>query len=200
MERRERKVGNGRIEVVRGDIVEEKVDAIVNAANMSLLGGGGVDGAIHDAAGKGLLEECRKLPADDKGVRCPTGEVRVTGAHGLKARFIIHGVGPIYDERRPDRAADLLRRVYESALEEAHVRGCRSIAFPAISTGVYRYPIDEAAFIAVGAANRFLASHTDGPIELVRFVLFSDRDYEVFGAALSRASEWPPAPPSATVH
>jgi O-acetyl-ADP-ribose deacetylase (regulator of RNase III) len=189
----ERTVGNGRIELVKGNIVEQDVDAIVNAANTTMLGGGGVDGAIHRAAGPSLLEECRKLPVDDDGKRCETGNVRVTGAGDLSARFVVHAVGPVYDERRADKSAELLRKVHENALAEAAERGVKSVAFPAISTGVYRFPVGEAAPIAIGAANRFLSDHTDGPIEVIRFVLFDDDSLAAFERALERTSVWPEA-------
>jgi O-acetyl-ADP-ribose deacetylase (regulator of RNase III) len=189
----ERTVGNGRIELVKGNIVEEKVDAIVNAANETLLGGGGVDGAIHRAAGPKLLEECRALPPDADGKRCPTGEVRVTSGADLPARFVVHAVGPVYDDRRADQSAELLREVHENALAEAAERGVKSIAFPAISTGAYRFPVSEAAPIAIGAANRFLSEHTSGTIEVVRFVLFNDSGLQAFERALDRTSVWPEA-------
>jgi O-acetyl-ADP-ribose deacetylase (regulator of RNase III) len=172
-------MGDGRIELVRGNIVDQEVDAIVNAANRLLAGGGGVDGAIHRAAGPELIEACRALPKGPDGNRCPTGEVRVTDAFALRARYIIHGVGPIYDDHAPPRAHALLRSVHVAALTAAAERDCRSIAFPAISTGVYGFPIDAAAEIAIGAAKDFLAVNA-GPIELVRFVLFSDRDLATF--------------------
>lgn len=131
-----------RLEVVEGDITQLTVDAIVNAANASLLGGGGVDGAIHRAAGTGLLDECRELGG------CPTGDVRVTAGYRLKARFVMHAVGPVWRGGCHDEDA-LLRRCYERALEEASARNLGSIAFPAISTGVYRFPPERAAKIAV---------------------------------------------------
>lgn len=190
----ERKVGRGRIELLLGDIVEQEVDAIVNAANTSLLGGGGVDGAIHRAAGPELVEECRSFTTDTSGRRCPTGGVRVTGAGALKAKHVIHAVGPVYDERRIDQAAELLRQVHERALVAAAERGCHSVAFPALSTGAYRYPIAEAAPIAIGAANRFLAANPGGPLELVRFVLYNEGDLRAFERALQRTSEWPVRP------
>jgi O-acetyl-ADP-ribose deacetylase len=168
-----------RIDLVRGDIVDEEVDAIVNAANAALLGGGGVDGAIHRAAGRDLLEACRALPKGPDGARCPTGEVRVTDAFALRARYIIHGVGPIYDDYEPPRAHALLRAVHVAALTAAAARGCRSIAFPAISTGVYGFPIDAAAEIAIRTAKDFLSVDAS-PLELVRFVLFSDRGLATF--------------------
>jgi O-acetyl-ADP-ribose deacetylase (regulator of RNase III) len=138
-----------RIEVVEGDITTLTVDAIVNAANESLLGGGGVDGAIHRAAGPGLLDECHALPEVRPGVRCPTGEARITGGHRLPARCVIHTVGPVWrggDHGEPERLA----ACYANALQLASDRGLASIAFPAISCGVFGYPHAPAAAVAIG--------------------------------------------------
>ena len=136
------------IEVVLGDITTLDVDAIVNAANETLLGGGGVDGAIHRAAGPGLLDECRTLPQIRRGVRCPTGEARITGGHALKARHVIHTVGPVWHGGGHGEAA-LLASCYRACLQLADAHGLRSIAFPAISCGVFGYPVDEAIAVAV---------------------------------------------------
>ncbi len=159
--------------LVLGDITTQRVDAIVNAANQGLLGGGGVDGAIHRAAGPRLLEACRSLPLVRPGVRCPTGEARVTPAFELPARYVIHAVGPRYRGRAED--ADLLAGAYRSALSLATSLGVRALAFPAISCGVYGYPHREAATVAfdVFQARRW-------PLEEVRFVLFGRAIYEVF--------------------
>lgn len=172
----------GRILVVRADITTLNVDAIVNAANERMLGGDGVDGAVHRAAGPGLLEECRRLPEVRPGVRCPTGEARITGGHRLKARYVIHTVGPI---RRGGThgESDLLRSCYRASLALAVERGIRSIAFPAISCGVYGYPIDEAARIAVEEVQRFLEGRPF-PSQ-VQFCAFSDAVAESFAAALT---------------
>lgn len=146
------------IEVVRGDITRLGVDAIVNAANERMLGGGGVDGAIHRAAGPELLAACRAVPEVAPGVRCPTGEARITPGFALPARFVIHTVGPIW--RGGDAGEPvLLASAYRSSLALAAEHGAASVAFPAISTGVYGYPADEAARIAVRTVTEWLASH-----------------------------------------
>ncbi|SEW14020.1 O-acetyl-ADP-ribose deacetylase [Luteibacter sp. 329MFSha] len=134
--------------VFEGDITTLPVDAIVNAANESLLGGGGVDGAIHRAAGPGLLAACRALPEARPGVRCPTGEARITGGFALPARFVIHTVGPVWHGGQRGEPA-LLEACYRESLRLAREHGVASIAFPAISAGVYGYPADAAAAIAV---------------------------------------------------
>ncbi len=146
----------GRIEVIQADITTLDVDAIVNAANQRLLGGGGVDGAIHRRAGPGLLEECRAIPEIRPGVRCPTGEARITGGHRLSARHVIHTVGPVWSGGDADED-DLLAACYRNSLSLAAAHGLVSIAFPAISTGVYRFPADRAAAIAVREIRAALA-------------------------------------------
>ncbi len=157
------------MKVVQGDITELEVDAIVNAANQVMLGGGGVDGAIHRAAGRELYEACLKVPEVRPGVRCPTGEARATPGFNLPAKFVIHTVGPIYRDGRhgePERLA----ACYRNSLALAAENGCKSIAFPCISTGIYGYPIADAAKIAVQECAEFLKIH-DG-IEIV-FCCFS---------------------------
>ncbi|MFN2629312.1 MAG: O-acetyl-ADP-ribose deacetylase [Gaiellaceae bacterium] len=161
------------IELVRGDIVEQEVDAIVNAANTSLLGGGGVDGAIHRAAGPELLAECRRLGG------CEPGEAKATGPGRLAARYVIHTVGPVwYGGDRGE--AEVLASCHRRSLQVAAGLGCRTVAFPAISTGVYGYPVELAAPVAVATVRQALAP----PLELVRFVLFSDRGLDAFQRAL----------------
>lgn len=141
-------IGAAMIEVWQGDITELEVDAIVNAANPSLLGGGGVDGAIHRAAGPGLLAECRELPVLQKRIRCPVGEVRITAGHSLKARYVLHTVGPIWHGGLQDEPR-LLASCYRQSLDLASQMQIHSIAFPAISCGIYGYPLHLAVQVAV---------------------------------------------------
>ena len=159
-----------RLEVMQGDITTLAVDAIVNAANQTLLGGGGVDGAIHRAAGPDLLKACRDLGG------CPTGEARITPGFRLPAKFVIHTVGPIYRGRPEDRR--LLTRCYEQSLQLAIDHNLTSIAFPAISCGVYGYPISDASQIAIETCRRVIAAHPS--IQKVIYVLFSRPDFDVY--------------------
>ncbi|HTL30952.1 MAG TPA: O-acetyl-ADP-ribose deacetylase [Tepidisphaeraceae bacterium] len=159
-----------RIRIVEGDITELEVDAIVNAANSSLLGGGGVDGAIHDAAGPELLEECRKIGG------CPTGEARLTKGYDLPARFVIHAVGPVWSGGSDDEDG-LLANCYRNSLMLAAQNGIKTIAFPAISTGIYRFPLDRATKIAVRQTREFLRSHPE--IE-VTFCCFDERTADAY--------------------
>jgi O-acetyl-ADP-ribose deacetylase (regulator of RNase III) len=165
------------IEVVQDDITQQRVDAIVNAANTTLLGGGGVDGAIHRAAGPELLAECRPLGG------CPTGEARITRGYRLPASWVIHTVGPVWSGGGRGEAGQL-RSCYVNSLELARRHGVRSVAFPSISTGVYGYPIALAAPIAVGTVREVLA-RDPGPLERIRFVCFSAADLEVYRRVLA---------------
>jgi Predicted phosphatase homologous to the C-terminal domain of histone macroH2A1 len=168
-----------RIEAVRGDITRERVDAIVNAANSSLLGGGGVDGAIHRAGGPAILAECRVLRGGPYRDGLPTGEAVATTAGELHARHVIHTVGPVYSPR--DDRAHLLRAAYRNSLRVARELSAESIAFPAVSAGVYGWPMADAARIAVTTVQE----HAAAPLELVRFVLFSDHALRAFELALA---------------
>ena len=149
---------SNRMEIVVGDLTKLEVDAVVNAANRRMLGGGGVDGAIHRAAGPELVEACREVPEVRPHVRCPTGEARLTPGFRLPARYVIHTVGPVWHGGMKSEA-DLLASAYRYALEIAAREGLASVAFPAISTGAYAFPPDEAARIAVRTVRTFLAEH-----------------------------------------
>ena len=172
---------NNQIEVVEGDITLCKVDAVVNAANRALLGGGGVDGAIHRAAGLELLKECVALPELEPGVRCQTGDAKLTRAYHLPAKYVIHTVGPVYRDGLHGEAEKLCD-CYQHSLELAVQNNCRSIAFPAISTGVYHFPPQKAAEIAVATVKEFLADHSDLK---VLFVCFDHRTSEIYRNLLS---------------
>ncbi|MCI5779816.1 MAG: O-acetyl-ADP-ribose deacetylase [Lentisphaeria bacterium] len=162
------------LEIITGDITRLEADAIVNAANCSLLGGSGVDGAIHRAAGPELLEACRKFNG------CPTGEARITPGFQLPAKFVIHTPGPIW--RGGDHGeAELLKNCYRNSLALARANGCRSVAFPCIGTGVYRFPKVEAANIAVETVSLHLAA----PVVKVIFCCFSEDDAEIYRAVCS---------------
>ncbi|MGQ5229615.1 O-acetyl-ADP-ribose deacetylase [Streptomyces sp. yara] len=166
-----------RISLVLGDITRQSADAIVNAANSSLLGGGGVDGAIHRRGGPEILAECRALRASRYGRGLPTGQAVATTAGRLDARWVIHTVGPVHSATE-DRSP-LLASCYRESLRVADELGARTVAFPAISTGVYRWPLDDAARIAVQTVRT-----TDTSVEEITFVLFGERAYETFAAAV----------------
>ncbi|MFJ9351882.1 O-acetyl-ADP-ribose deacetylase [Streptomyces sp. NPDC101237] len=166
-----------RITLVQGDITRQTADAIVNAANSSLLGGGGVDGAIHRRGGPAILEECRKLRAGHYGKGLPTGQAVATTAGELDARWVIHTVGPVHS-RGEDRSGQLAS-CYRESLRRADELGARTVAFPAVSTGIYGWPLDDGARIAVTTVRE-----ADTAVEEVRFVLFDERAYEAFAAQL----------------
>lgn len=166
-----------RIEVVDADITTLRVEAIVNAANSSLLGGGGVDGAIHRAAGPKLLEECRTLGG------CPTGQAKITRGYNLPAKFVIHTVGPVWSGGKQDEEA-LLESCYRNSLELAVKNGVRTIAFPAISTGVYRFPLERATRIAVATVADYLQTHP--MLEGVTFCTFGPEAHRVYSQMVER--------------
>jgi O-acetyl-ADP-ribose deacetylase (regulator of RNase III) len=156
-----------RVRILRGDLTKEAADAIVNAANQKMLGGGGVDGAIHRAAGPSLLEACRAVPEVRPGVRCPTGEARITPGFELRARYVIHTVGPVYQGTARD--AELLASAFRASMELAVRKELRTIAFPAISCGVYGYPMRDAA-----AVSARVVRERAWDLDEIRFVLFSE--------------------------
>ena len=165
------------ITLVRGDITQQSVDAVVNAANSSLLGGGGVDGAIHRRGGPEILADCRRLRAGHYGKGLPTGQAVATTAGELDARWVIHTVGPVYQASGSDPS--LLASCYRESLREADALGARTVAFPAVSAGAYGWPMDDAARIAVETVRA-----TETEVEEVRFVLFDERAYAAFAAQL----------------
>jgi len=166
---------DNRIELAQGDITTLKVEAIVNAANTSLLGGGGVDGAIHRAGGKAILEECIKIR--DKQGGCKVGEAVITTAGNMSAKYVIHTVGPVWSQSKKD-ADELLANAYRNSLKLAVENEVKTIAFPNISTGIYHFPKDKAAEIAIKTVKDFLADHQQ--IEQVIFVCFDEENYRIY--------------------
>ncbi len=169
-------MNNSRIRLVKDDITRLKADAIVNAANRTLLGGGGVDGAIHRAAGPGLLEECRTLNG------CNTGSAKITKGYNLPAKYVIHAVGPVWYGGN-NNEDELLKSCYTTSLKLAAENGCKSVAFPNISTGVYKFPKERAAKIAIKAVNAFL--NKNSLPEEVYFVCFDDENYRIYRELLN---------------
>lgn len=168
-------VGKGILELVQGDITTEETEAIVNAANTSLLGGGGVDGAIHRAGGPQILDSCNKLGG------CKTGDAKMTIGGKLKARFVIHTVGPVYRDGHHGEP-ELLASCYQRSLEIAREKGITTLSFPSISTGAYAYPLNEAAPIAIGTVLNYMKQHPE--IRLVRFVLFGEQAFQAYHDAI----------------
>jgi O-acetyl-ADP-ribose deacetylase (regulator of RNase III) len=172
------RVGKTRIDLIQGDITGQDTEAIVNAANSSLLGGGGVDGAIHRAGGPQILEECKQIRARQGD--CPTGEAVITGGGNLRARYVIHTVGPIWSGGN-SREDELLSNAYRNSLSLAVSKGIRTISFPSISTGAYGFPTDRAARVAASTVKDFL--ERQGGLDEVRFVLFSEKDFNIYREA-----------------
>ena len=169
------RIGGSALELVEGDITRQDTEAIINAANTSLLGGGGVDGAIHRAGGPQILDECRKIGG------CPTGEARITSGGRLPARWVIHTVGPVYRDGKHGEP-ELLASAYRNSLRLASEKGIESLAFPSISTGAYGYPIQMAARISLGTTADYLKAHPE--IALVRFVLFGEPALHAYESVL----------------
>ncbi len=178
----ERRFGRGTIRLLRGDITREEVDAVVNAANSTLLGGGGVDGAIHRAGGPEILAACRRIRARRDG--CPPGEAVITTGGNLPARYVIHAVGPVWRGGGSGEAGTLAS-CYRNCLRIAAARRLRTLSFPSIATGAYRFPVEEAARIALTEVASFLGTEREGPKE-VRFVLFDDDTFYAYREALER--------------
>ena len=173
----ELKVGDATLQLIKGDITDIETDAIVNAANSSLLGGGGVDGAIHNKGGPKILEECKRIRATEWPDGLPTGKAVITSGGNLKAKYVIHTVGPVWLGGFHVEA-ELLKQAYKNSLKLAVAKGIKSIAFPSISTGAYGYPIKEASHVALKTVKEFLEK--EDKLEKVIFVLFSDRDFEIY--------------------
>ncbi len=173
----EKSIGKTKLSLTEGDITGQKVDAIVNAANSRLDGGGGVDGAIHRAGGPTIMEQCRKIGG------CPTGQAVITTGGNLPAKYVIHTVGPIY--RGTVRDAELLASCYGQSLGLASTRGLRTVAFPSISTGAYGYPLDEAAMVALQAVSAVIGANPEA-FDEVRFVLFGKAAFDAYQLALNK--------------
>ncbi len=176
------KVGNATLQLIKGDITDVEADAIVNAANSTLLGGGGVDGAIHSKGGPKILQECKRIRELEWPDGLPTGNAVVTSGGNLKAKYVIHTVGPIW-RGGVHEEAKLLRRAYWNSLKLAAAKGLKSVAFPSISTGAYSYPTEEASRVAIAAVKDYLK--TENRIERVTFVLFSQRDFDIYAQTVS---------------
>ncbi len=174
-------IGKTRLVLVRGDITAQEVDAVVNAANSRLAGGGGVDGAIHRRGGPSIMEQCRRIGG------CPTGSAVVTGAGDLPARWVIHAVGPVWSGGRRNEDA-LLASAWRASLDRAREIGARTVAFPSLSTGAYRFPVDRAARVALAAVREWLREHPDD-LDEVRVVLFDRATFDAWAAALAGLPE-----------
>lgn len=183
----ERKVGDGKLlRLVVGDITKVAADAIVNAANSALAGGGGVDGAIHRAGGRSIMQELDRIRVAEGG--CPAGSAVVTSAGALPAKYVFHAVGPVYHDGK-HREAELLASCYRRCLELADARGVKAISFPSISTGAYRYPVEQAAATAIAEVSTYLErqnTKVDTKVKEVIFVLFDQRTYDVYAEVLSK--------------
>jgi O-acetyl-ADP-ribose deacetylase len=173
------KIHQSMLMLVQGDITRQETDAIVNAANTGLRGGGGVDGAIHRAGGPKIMEECKKIG------NCPTGEARITSGGRLRAKHVIHAVGPVYQDGK-HREPELLAGAYRNSLELASRHGIKTVAFPSLSTGAYGYPLESAANVALTTVRDYLMGHPE--IETVRFVLFGEDAYQVYEGVLKEVT------------
>jgi len=169
------RIGKTEVVLLQGDITDQEVDVIVNAANAGLLGGGGVDGAIHRVGGSSIMEECK-----NKYRGCPTGQAVITGAGNLKAKWVVHAVGPRWNNGLSGEE-DLLRSAYVNSLQKAKEAGAKSVAFPSISTGVYGYPVNKAAVVALSAIRDFVQNNIE--FEEIHFVLFSEQDLRAYQSA-----------------
>ena len=183
MSQTEFRVGKTRVRLIQGDITNVTADAIVNAANSSLMGGGGVDGTIHRRGGPKILEECKVIRTVDWPDGLPTGKAVITSAGNLKAKYVIHTVGPVWEDGL-HHESELLADAYENSLELAVSKALGSVTFPSISTGAYGYPIDEASKIALNAVKEFLESRDD--LDEVSFVLFTSQDFEIYKKAAAQ--------------